>query len=1203
MFISCMAFSQTSIEGKVKDDGTGEPVIYAGVTIFKNGVLITGAETDLEGNFMISDIQPGKYDVEVALLGYKTTRLEGVQCNAGQTRRLDITMETEGEILNEIVVKEYRVPLIEVDNTTTGTTITSDKIANLPQKQINAIVANSAGVTTNDDGSISVRGSRSNETVTFIDGIRTTGTIPQSEVEQIQLVTGGVEAKYGDVSGGIVSLTSKGPSKEFTGGVEAETSEFLDGFGYNLLSANLSGPILKKKNGQSVIGFRVSAQYTNIADNNPSILGVYRAPLSVINQIESDAFYNIGTSLIPNAELLRNADINGPLKARPNDDQRNINLTGKLDFKISKNIDLTLSGNYEDDKDRFTPGDSRITNSRSSWAFLNWNNNPYSYDNFKRFNLRFRHKLGKQNDGTSSGDSVRVSTPSLLRNFSYTILAGFERRNELTEDFRHEDNLFNYGYFGSQAINYEPGIIDTTLTVAPGVDIRFVTQGPTRVTAGEFIPNATINPVLAQYENPFNGILRSDRSAIWSNLYANAGQVYNLYQKTEKDLYTFNFSSGLDIIPSSSSKGRHNLQFGIIYEQSVDRSYGLSPFGIWDNINNLANGPLSLSELDSNSIRGYYTENDGKDTLLTIYNPTYEFDSENKFFFKIREKFGVGERDFINSQAILPDQLSLDMFSARELTDPGLLRYRGYDYLGNKTSGSIAFEDFFTAKDEDGRRTFPVAAFSPIYAAGYIQDKFSYKDNIILRIGLRADYYDANTKVFKDPYAIYEIESAEQYYTRVGSEKPEAIGSDYKVYVKGSESNEIIGYRQGDQWFSTNGTAVSGGNLIFNGGVVYPSYVGRFEPKRILDIQDPNFNPDHAFEDYKPQLNLMPRLAFSFPISNDANFFAHYDVLYQRPPSNSTLSALDYFYFNNAGQSGVQDNPNLRPIRTVSYEAGFQQKISNFSALKISAYYKENKDLIQRRVYSNIPAPISQYETYGNLDYGTIKGFSFQFDRRRVNNLEITATYTLQFADGSGSDANSSGGINQRGIIRTLNPLSYDERHRFTANADYRYESGKKYDGPKIAGIDIFANAGINLNAIVISGQPFTRNAVPTQFDGTGFLGSINGSRLPWNFTLDGRIDKKIDVIKLGKITMEGVVYLRVQNILNTQNVKNVYGYTGDPDNDGYLTSEFGLDRINDIRNTGKNEQAFIEAYNWRLLNGGNYFLPRRMYLGVMFNF
>jgi hypothetical protein len=433
--------------------------------------------------------------------------------------------------------------------------------------------------------------------------------------------------------------------------------------------------------------------------------------------------------------------------------------------------------------------------------------------------------------------------------------------------------------------------------------------------------------------------------------------------------------------------------------------------------------------------------------------------------------------------------------------------------------------------------------------------------------------------------------------------QPASVADDYKVYVAGAESDEIIGYRKGDQWYQPNGTAVSGGNVIFNGGVVYPRYVDR--ENRVLDIQDVNYKPEYSFDDYKPQLNLMPRMAFSFPISDGANFFAHYDVLYQRPPSNSVLTALDYFYFNNAGSSGVQNNPNLRPVRTVSYEAGFQQKVSQFAAIKMSAYYKENKDLIQRRVYTNVPAPITTYETYGNLDFGTTKGFSFQFDKRRTNNLEFNATYTLQFAEGSGSDANSSGGINTRGILRNLNPLSFDERHRITANIDYRYESGKAYDGPKIAGLDVFANTGINLNVIAVSGQPFTRNSNPAPLGGNGFLGSINGSRQPWTFSMDMRIDKSftINTSKTSNKGVEGNIYLRVQNVLDARNVRGVFGYTGDPENDGYLLSEFGQDRISDIQASGKDVDAFLDAYSWRLVSPGNYFFPRRIYLGVIFNY
>lgn len=167
----------TSIEGKVIDHASGEPILFAALALYKNGLLTMNVETDLDGNFMFSDFQPGKYDIEIMYLGYKTKRVTDVTCLAGQVRRLVIEMEVEGSLIEEVVITQYKVPLIEVDNTTTGTIITSNKISNLPKKNINAIKTNAAGV--NSNGEISVRGARSNETATFIDGIR----IPSNKIE------------------------------------------------------------------------------------------------------------------------------------------------------------------------------------------------------------------------------------------------------------------------------------------------------------------------------------------------------------------------------------------------------------------------------------------------------------------------------------------------------------------------------------------------------------------------------------------------------------------------------------------------------------------------------------------------------------------------------------------------------------------------------------------------------------------------------------------------------------------------------------------------------------------------------------------------------------------------------------------------------------------------------------------------------------
>src|SRR5690606_28010484 len=117
-------------------------------------------------------------------------------------------------------------------------------------------------------------------------------------------------------------------------------------------------------------------------------------------------------------------------------------------------------------------------------------------------------------------------------------------------------------------------------------------------------------------------------------------------------------------------------------------------------------------------------------------------------------------------------------------------------------------------------------------------------------------------------------------------------------------------------------------------------------------------------------------------------------------------------------------------------------------------------------------------------------------------------TYTLQFADGTGSDANSQASLNARGNIRYLSPLSFDERHRVTANIDYRYGSGNQYNGPRLFGADILANAGVSMQIVGASGRPYTKNQRAERYGGSGIGGAINGARLPWNFTFDLRADK-----------------------------------------------------------------------------------------------
>lgn len=92
----------------------------------------------------------------------------------------------------------------------------------------------------------------------------------------------------------------------------------------------------------------------------------------------------------------------------------------------------------------------------------------------------------------------------------------------------------------------------------------------------------------------------------------------------------------------------------------------------------LVNNPLSLAEVDKTAFKEVNAQGD------SIFYPVYEEDLQNKFFYKIREKLNVNLKEFVNVHSLSPDQLSLDMFSAKELADLNIVDYRGYDYLGNK---------------------------------------------------------------------------------------------------------------------------------------------------------------------------------------------------------------------------------------------------------------------------------------------------------------------------------------------------------------------------------------------------------------------------------------------------------------------------------------------------------------------------------------
>ena len=81
-----VAFTQTtaSLQGVVTDKDKGEPLIAANVAIYKNGVLVTGTQTDFDGRYSFNPVDPGVYDLEVTYVGYTPQKITGITVFAGR---------------------------------------------------------------------------------------------------------------------------------------------------------------------------------------------------------------------------------------------------------------------------------------------------------------------------------------------------------------------------------------------------------------------------------------------------------------------------------------------------------------------------------------------------------------------------------------------------------------------------------------------------------------------------------------------------------------------------------------------------------------------------------------------------------------------------------------------------------------------------------------------------------------------------------------------------------------------------------------------------------------------------------------------------------------------------------------------------------------------------------------------------------------
>ncbi len=1250
------AFAQGTMKGTITDAKTKEPLPFVNIVVKQDGKQVHGGQTDFDGIYTIKPLAVGKYDIEVSYVGYNRYVQTGINVKASGFTVVDVALNPTATTLEVVDIVADKVPVIEIGSAEQGARLSSDDIAKMPGTSVESIVATVGGVGYNDGGTGTARGEGGMVTMQGNVRKRTGISVPKEAMAEIQVILGGTPASIGEAIGGTQIITLKPPTSQFKGLVRWET--YLDYRLYNALVTYLTGPVYKKNFTQAdgstvertLVGFRLTGTaayekspfyrakgYRYMIVNDELVREIEQRPLSY-NPLTGGVNYTAETELRKEDFFeftrLRKKHFTDPNRV-PDLQYYSIALEGALDFRFSDYATLTVTGEF---------GASHSPSATVSPLNMPMSGSVVGEGMNMVLTVDFTQRFPDAE--ASNEDEAKASSP--IKNVMYNITGMVNRSVSKSYNERFGgsfDDIFKYGYIGKfiteKVPTYELRQIDYN-----GIQQWANVQNNWRDNVTYVSPNdpvngyTTYNPILANYNEQlffsdefrdiqpylttrdyilgYKGLYNGDNpSSIYSSI-SNVGVQSTAFSMSQNDYLYLQAKASADV------KG-HEIEVGVQYDQMWQSSYWVDAYRLWTLMRQNANRHISQMNLDS----AIYVQRGSQ--LYVNYPRLLDADQQSPFDAAFRtylmnngftntDGTPIDEYTWIDIDRYSPEDFvaagGINMFSADELFNSGnpYVGYLGYTHTGEKYNGkNWSLDKFFNSDD----RLLP--AFSPIYVAGYIQDKFYFQD-LIFNVGVRVDYFNGNQYVMKDPYLLYESYTvadirANRSLISGGDAYLDNAGDDWVPYVNyvPDESNTtppvIVGYRDTEgKWYDASGREVATPSAV-NGVSGKPTPYRTGGERGGQAAMKNNTVYASAFERYTPQIVAMPRIAFSFPIGEKSQFKASYDIIARRPSSNWEASYLSYLYMS---QISAITNPNLKPERITNYELGFQQALNQSSAISASAYYKETRDLIQLVQYAGAD-PNPNYYSYDNKDFRTIKGVTLAYDLRQTKNIRVNANYTLQYAEGTGLSGTTMTELIKEGYttLKMLNPISDDRRHEFKANVDFRYGYGAKYNGPVITRVvtdketgekrkkevKLLENFGINFLAVAQSGRPYTRQFSNSQ---ATIVGGYRGARLPWGFYFNVVADK-VWFINVGKRETYLKVDLTVNNLFNIRNVVNVFPVTGNPEDNGYLTDP----ESQQVINAYLDPQAFRDIYTIVVLRNGtwNYSSPRTFKLSVSYNF
>ncbi len=353
------------LAGKLTDAETGDALPGANVVL--EGTTL-GAACDLEGYYVILNVPPGTYNLRASMMGYAPHKILDVKVSLDLTTKIDIKLSQEALEMGEVIVVAEQ-PIVQNDLTASLQIVRSEDIVQMPVESLADVLELQAGITKDSEGRIHIRGGRASEVTYLIDGVSVTDPfagelsveVENSGIEQLQVISGGFNAEYGQALSGVVDIITKEGREKYHGSISAYVGDYMstdDEIFFNVnnvnitdlynIQGNLNGPVpfFNKK-----LTFNVNARYLN---NKGWLYGQRRFSPTDSSNFEDANAENWSIKDITLDEPIIGLDNyrayaeTQNYEAVPMNSFEKISLQGKLAYRFSPQIKFSVGGLYDD---------------------------------------------------------------------------------------------------------------------------------------------------------------------------------------------------------------------------------------------------------------------------------------------------------------------------------------------------------------------------------------------------------------------------------------------------------------------------------------------------------------------------------------------------------------------------------------------------------------------------------------------------------------------------------------------------------------------------------------------------------------------------------------------------------------------------------------------------------------------------------------